>query len=280
MDIDTLPPDQIASLIAKILSDRDPASVGLRRIVRKKTAEAGEFPMRAVALEDFGAGNKSSTALSEDELQIIELERQVAALKKHQAEQITKAREAVKKAYAQGYDEGHKKGRQQGSEEAGAVFDRKIEEIQQQVSACMQNAEKEKTAIYANADHALLELCRLMVKKIVSVEFKQNREAILSVLRTALSYAAQKDKLVIRVAPLDLETMKGRRDFWAPVTERLGEITLEADERIEPGGCIIESGSGVIDARVGTQLDELALVIEKAWESIHGHKNTPEADSV
>jgi flagellar assembly protein FliH len=277
VDIATLHPDQIASLVARILNDKDPASVGLRRIVRKKTVEAYDFPMRAFTVENFAASGKGGKTLSDDDRRIIELERQMVLLKKQLDEQMEKARAAIPHAHAQGFDEGVTKGFAEGLEKAAGEYDKKIEELQVQVSAALTTLEREKNVIYANADKTLLELCRLMVRKILGVEPVYQEEAIRSVLRKALSYVAEKDKLVIRISPRDFETVSGNREFWTPIAERLKDITIERDERIERGGCIVESSSGVVDARMETQAAELGSVIEKAWENIHAPKNTSEA---
>jgi flagellar biosynthesis/type III secretory pathway protein FliH len=277
MDIATLPPDQIASLVARILEDKDPATVGLRRIVRRKTAEAYDFPMRAFAVEDFAGVNKGSKALSDDEQRIIDLERQVIGLKKTAQEQARKARTAVQNAHAQGFDEGKKRGYDEGVEKAGAGHRRDLEALQASMTEFMRNLETEKNTLYASADRTMLELCRLMVKKIIAVDTHQHGEIILAVLRKALSYVAEKEKLVIRVSSRNAGTVSGNKEFWTPIAERLRDISIEPDERIQPGGCIIESNSGVVDGRIETQEAELTDVIEKAWESIHAQKNTPEA---
>jgi flagellar biosynthesis/type III secretory pathway protein FliH len=203
MDIATLPPDQIASLVARILEDKDPATVGLRRIVRRKTAEAYDFPMRAFAVEDFAGVNKGSKALSDDEQRIIDLERQVIGLKKTAQEQARKARTAVQNAHAQGFDEGKKRGYDEGVEKAGAGHRRDLEALQASMTEFMRNLETEKNTLYASADRTMLELCRLMVKKIIAVDTHQHGEIILAVLRKALSYVAEKEKLVIRVSSRD-----------------------------------------------------------------------------
>jgi flagellar biosynthesis/type III secretory pathway protein FliH len=278
MNISTMPPDQIASLVARILEDKDPASVGLRRIVRRKTAEAYDFPMRAFTVEDFAGAGKGSKSLSDDEQRIIDLERQVAGLKKTLLDQAQKARTAVQNAHTQGFDEGKKTGYDLGMEKAGVDHRRDLEALQASMTAFMQNLETEKNALYASADRTMLELCRAMVKKIIAVDTFQHGEIILSVLRKALSYVAEKEKLIIRVSSRDAGTVSGNKEFWTPIAERLRDISIEPDERIRPGGCIIESNSGVVDGRMETQEAELADVIEKAWESIHGQNNTPEAD--
>ncbi|MBN1129352.1 MAG: hypothetical protein JXA71_10215 [Chitinispirillaceae bacterium] len=279
MNIAALPPAEIASLVARILSDSDPASVGLRRIIRKKTAEAYDFPMRTFSVEDFAAEGKTGKALSDDERRIIELEQQVAVVRKQSREQMEQARAAIARAYEKGLNKGVTQGYAQGRETAGAEYDTKVREIQERVTACLQDLEQEKNALYANADKTLLRLCRLMVHKIMCVESATRSDVIVAVLRKALSYVAEKDQLVVRIAPADFTTVSDNREFWAPVAERLTGISIEQDERIASGGCILESNAGVVDARLETQAAELAAVIAQAWESVHALKNTSEAGS-
>lgn len=280
MDFANLEPQQVSSLVERILQEKDPASVGLRRIVRRKVAEGRDFPLREFAAEEFvesGAGRK---ALTEDEERLIELERRVASLQKEMERQNERARQAIQKAYAQGYDEGRKKGAQEEGAAAAPVYQKKVAALQEHIGTYLKNFEEEKYAIYAKADRILLELCCRMVKKILGTEPVLQPEVVLSVLRKALSFVAEREKLVVRVSPRDRDIVAGNKDFWAPVTERLKDITIEADERIEPGGCIIESNAGVTDARLGVQLHELTEVIEKAWEALHATKNTAGADDV
>jgi len=277
MDISSLNPDQVASLVARILVDKDPASVGLRRIVRKKTVEACDFPMRAYTVEDFSGAGSGRKLLSDEERRIIELEQQVIELRKTLEQQTLQARTAVQAAHAKGLEEGRKKGDAEGAARAGSEYARKIESLQATMAAFMKNLENEKNMLYARADKTLLDLCRLMVKKIIGIETTCNGEVILNVLRKALTYVAAKEKLVIRVSPRDAATVQEHREFWAPVTEQLRDIVVEPDDRVSPGGCILESPSGMVDGRIETQLAELDEVIQKAWESMYAEKNTPEA---
>ena len=36
-----------------------------------------------------------------------------------------------------------------------------------------------------------------------------------------------------------------------------GDVAVEADQKVDRGGCLIETPGGIIDARIRTQLDEL-----------------------
>jgi flagellar assembly protein FliH len=277
MDISELPPDQVASLLARILHEKDPASVGLRRIIRRKTADADDFPLRLPPVEEFMIPGKGKKLLTDDERRIIELERQVKGLREALDQQPDNARRAVEKAYQKGLQEGIAQGEEQGREAAGAEFKKRTDTMQSMIGAHLKNIEQARHTLFADAERQLLDLCLRIVRKVIAAEPALRPEVILNVVRKALSFVAEKDKLVIRLAPGDLETVTGNKDFWAPVTERLKTISIEPDERIGRGGCIIESASGIIDARLDKQVDELSSVIEKAWESSTNANDTQAA---
>jgi len=47
--------------------------------------------------------------------------------------------------------------------------------------------------------------------------------------------------------------------------EKLENITIEEDSRVDPGGCVIETSFGDIDARIATQL---SVIEEKIRELV------------
>jgi flagellar assembly protein FliH len=104
----------------------------------------------------------------------------------------------------------------------------------------------------------------------------------LSTIKKALTYISDREKIIIRVSRGDLENVSGRTDFWIPVGERIDAVSIEPDDSIEKGGCIIESNSGKADARLGVQFLELREIIDRMWESVIASntesKNKAQAD--
>jgi flagellar biosynthesis/type III secretory pathway protein FliH len=268
MELSQLPPDKVAAILSQIFGDKDPATVGLRKIVSRKVAEAADFPMRVLQAEEFTVAGRQKKLLTEDESRLIELEREVARLKQEITQRTGIARQAVQKAYTQGFEHGSVKGRAAASAEESAIYQKKIAVVQERVSGYLNALDHEKRSLYGAADKTMLALCGQIVKKILGSEMVR-QDAVLSVLKKALTYIAERDKLVIRVAPLDIEAVSGNKDFWVPVTDRLKEITIEPDERIERGGCIIESVSGIVDARLGVQMQAMTELVEKAWNAVY-----------
>lgn len=113
----------------------------------------------------------------------------------------------------------------------------------------------------------VLKLSVKLAEKIIGKEIQLNEAARGEIVFNALRQARQQEMLTVRVNTADL-----------PVVERLREkidsfgrakyIDFVADQAVKEGGCIIESASGTIDARLETQLRilENALLARSASE--------------
>ncbi len=261
--------ENTVSLIDKLLEAKDPATVGLRRIIRKKIEDMNDFPLKKAQFEEFDSPEGKKKILSENEKRIIELEKQITQLNNLFKKQQENAKRAVEQAYNKGKTEGLKLGEEKGKAEAVSVYKKNIAEIQQNVTSFLKNIEDSKKEIFSHSEHIILKLCLEICRKIIASEITSNQDIILNVTRKALSYIAEREKLIIRVAPDDLKILNDKRDFWEPVTEKIKDVSIEPDERVKKGGCIIESNSGTVDARLGIQMDEIADLVEKIWTDNH-----------
>lgn len=269
--------ENVSSFIDKLLDAKDPATVGLRKIIRKKTEELNDFPLRKVSFEEFDNPEKKKGILNEEERRTLELEKQVSEFDLRLKKQQESSNKAVQEAYNRGKSEGIQLGIEKGKAEALAVSKKNIAEIQKNVECCLKKLEDSKHDIFSHSDHLLLKLCVEIARKIIASEINTRQDVILNTIKKALSYIAERDKVVIRVAPGDFQTVNDGRDFWEPVTEKIKQIAIETDERVSKGGCIIESNNGSADARIGVQIDEISDLIEKLWTNEHF---SPEQESV
>lgn len=266
MDSEKIPPENVSQIIEQVLKAKDPATVGLRKILRNKDEAGRESTLRYEMLQEFEIAGKRNTKLSEDDQHVLMLEKRVADLQVEMKKQQGQARQAIQSAYAKGIKEGIAEGTQQASVETAEQYEAKIDALQDQVAEFLRAIEVSKSSILSNLEHITLRLSLEMVKKVLSREVSLQPELVLSVIKKALTYIGDREKIVVRVAPDDFEQVSGRQNFWLPISDRLKNITIEPDPRISKGGCILESNSGVIDAQLGVQFEELAMLIEKEWE--------------
>lgn len=263
-----------ASLIDKLLEAKDPATVGLRRIIRKKMEDINDFPLKKVRFEEFDIPGSRKSVLSEEERRILELEKQISQFDLHLKKLQQESAKAAEEAFNRGKAEGIRLGTEKGNSDASVVYKKSIAEIQKNVTSCLKKMEDSKREIFSHTDHIVLKLCVEIAKKIIASEISTRQDIILNVTRKALCYIAEREKLLIRVAPDDHKVLNDKRDFWEPVSEKLKDIIIESDERVSRGGCIIESNNGTVDARIGVQVDEITDLVEKMWADNHLQEDT------
>jgi flagellar assembly protein FliH len=100
--------------------------------------------------------------------------------------------------------------------------------------------------------------CALAVaERIVKREIARDQEFVLTQVREALKRVVGVSRIQLRVHPSDETLLQSRRAGLMEASDSLREISIEADETIEPGGCIVESESGSVDAQLSTQLQQI-----------------------
>jgi type III secretion protein L len=107
------------------------------------------------------------------------------------------------------------------------------------------------------------ELVRLSVKvaeKIIGDELRTHPETIVSIVRECLSGIRNGQNLTIRVSSVDREEVLRQVDLLYREVG-LRNIQVIGDPSVSPGGCIVESERGIVDARLETQLKRLEEIL-------------------
>jgi len=73
----------------------------------------------------------------------------------------------------------------------------------------------------------------------------------------ALQKLKHKGDITIRVNTVDVAITTDHAKDLTRRVENVGYVTVLEDTSIEPGGCVIETDFGEIDARIGSQLREI-----------------------
>lgn len=130
-------------------------------------------------------------------------------------------------------------------------------------------AAKEKRAqALHDIEQDVLKLSLKIAEKIIGREIEKDETIRGEIILTALRQARQQEMMTVRVNAADLplvEKMRGQIDAFG----RARYLDFVADQAVKKGGCLIESASGTIDARLETQLRvfEKALLAQTANQS-------------
>lgn len=151
---------------------------------------------------------------------------------------------------------GKKTGQEEGYAQGKAELDRLIQRTQ----TVLERAQNKRGEILAETEQEIVDLVLLITRKVVKAITESQRNVILQNVVQALRKVKARGNVIIRVNIADLKlTTEHTKDF-IQMMEGTGIQVLE-DSSVGPGGCIIETDFGEIDARISSQLAELEAKI-------------------
>ncbi len=165
---------------------------------------------------------------------------------------IVAAREEGKQ---EGLKEGLARGREEGLETA--------REPAKLLEKAMRRVTEERETLLAKAERDVLDLAIAVATRIVRREVEVDRDLVTRVIGDALRRASPLEEVVVRVNPTDYARIKSVPGLETSLGE-IRHLVLVEDRRVTTGGCLIETTSGAIDARVETQLEEIERALVRA----------------
>lgn len=177
------------------------------------------------------------------------------------------AAQMLHEAKEAGYRAGYEKGYADGDTEARSqVFQRADAEraaFRADIEAFVTHIEAERMRAWNAMEPEIIGLIFQLAQQVIKQEVEVNRDVALSITRNALRRVADSSSLRIRVHADDLETIRSHREDLLTLVDGMPHFEIIADRRVGPGGCIVETPAGNIDARIETQLDTVADTLEQ-----------------
>jgi type III secretion protein L len=109
----------------------------------------------------------------------------------------------------------------------------------------------------------MLPLAVKAARKIIGEELRVHPDRIVDIVLTSLKPVTQHRKIVIYVNKADLQMLEENKSRIKKIFERLENLSIQERSDIEPGGCMIETEAGIINA----QLENQWRALESAFES-------------
>lgn len=157
-------------------------------------------------------------------------------------------------AQQEAYEKGVKMGKEEGVKAGEEMIKKSLAEIQNVLS----EAKHKREEIIQTNQEIIVNLALMIAKKIIKTELATNQEAILKNLNQAFKKVRDKEKIKVKINPVHLSELEGRKEEFLAQLSGIEGIDFEEDNSLEPGGCIIETNFGVIDATISSQLEIVA----------------------
>ena len=158
------------------------------------------------------------------------------------------------------YDKGFEAGKKSAMKMMENEFKKKLFSGVKGIFALTENIKKEFSDYKANLDNYVLTIALGIASKVIRHELSINNEIIISQVKEAISKVIGVDTLIVHINPKDAEILRAYKDDIMDKFDSIKDLSIQINDKIEEGGCKIESRLGNVDARIETQL----AVIEEA----------------
>ncbi|MFP4153408.1 MAG: flagellar assembly protein FliH [Alkalispirochaeta sp.] len=148
-----------------------------------------------------------------------------------------------------GYEEGREQGIEAGKDEARRVIER--------FHVVLSKAIERRNEIIAESEGQVVSLVLSIAKKVIKVISENQKNVVINNIVQSLKRLQQKSEVIVRVNLADIEIATRHKEDILKTAERVQSITIAEDSTVDPGGCIIETDFGEIDARISSQLREI-----------------------
>ncbi len=159
------------------------------------------------------------------------------------------------------YEEGFKTGYENASRDLHINYSKKIKEAEDEFRYLLGKIDMKMIDYEKQFEQLVVNLSLEVSKKIVKREILLN-SPIEAVLREAMRKILGANNVKIKIHPDDFKKISAEGEKSFLKDESFDKIKFEEDERIEKGGCVIETEIGNVDSRISTQLSEIKRQFE------------------
>lgn len=189
----------------------------------------------------------------------------LASAQTEAAELIDDARtqaEALREAaWQEGFHQGTVEARAAVEAELRADWAARQEALRAEIDAIAEGIGAAREALWLSQESEMVALSLDIARQVIKTEVTQNPAVVHAVLANALRRITDKDAVRVRVSVSDAPRVKEAREDLMEVVDGLRFIEIVEDRRVGDGGCVIETNAGTIDAKIETQIAEVARAL-------------------
>ena len=148
-----------------------------------------------------------------------------------------------------------------GHAEGIDAAEKEMEEMLATMRGLIDMARVERHKIVEGAESEIVKLAMGIAERILHKAVEVDREAVVAITKAAISDLVNRESITVRVNPIDLERMKQHRDSMLTLGETKHMRVIE-DQRVDPGGVVVETEAGTHDAKISTQIEEAKRVLK------------------
>ena len=200
---------------------------------------------------------------AEEEIELLR-QKELADLEILHKNRLIEIEDEVQNQLDQGYQAGYQKGHQEG--------ENKLTGLAQELILLINSTVEEKNNLLKKAGQEVLNLGFAIAEKIIQTKLKQDASIFKNILEEALSKVTQKDRVLIKINPSELQSIKAYQPHLEQLFKDIKQLDIVPDPDIEVGGCIIETKMGYVDSSISTKKE----LIQRAFTTLYDEIDNPD----
>jgi len=109
----------------------------------------------------------------------------------------------------------------------------------------------------SSLEHDIIDLVLDIAAKVVGDEIRNNREAIMGVVRETILSCCNRENIVIKVSAEDYDYITANEDVLRTSIKGLNELVIKKDASLEKGSCVIKTEYGSVDGSADIRLQRI-----------------------
>ena len=166
-------------------------------------------------------------------------------LKKAAAE----AEELKVSAQQQGYQDGLKQAEQQA------------DEIRRQAREVLAQAEQARADTINALEQEITALAVEIAEKVLTAQLTIEPETVMKVAAEAVQMVRDRERITVYVNPADQPIFTAGKAELEEALSRPAVLTVIADETVKPGGCLVDTDEGLVDATVDARWQKVLKAV-------------------
>lgn len=160
-------------------------------------------------------------------------------------------------ALAAEHARGVEAGRQAVAEEMQKEFEKRLESERERAQALLTGMREQIERLSERLEREAFRFALAVAGKIVAREVTLDNQIVVRQIQEALRRVLGVDMVTIRVNPQDEAVLRDNKPALLSGSDSIREVVIEPDDKIDRGGCVIETSAGNVDARRVTQLKQI-----------------------
>ncbi len=213
-----------------------------------------------------GTHNKHSLQMEE----LIALRKRSEAMillaKKKAQAILERSREECKlleeEAYKKGFDKGYKEGMAKGTADGIDQISKQAQSMMQEVGNHIMEYDNTLNALMDELEGKMVSLIHDTVKKVINREIEEDDDFVLRTIKNAGERMRSRDVAQLMVHEEDIRKVMEKRLEIISGVDAISDLEICRGNKVDRGGCMVEAPSGIVDARIESQMEAIGEIFE------------------